>query len=233
MKWQMKVYHEVLKWIPGIFHIHKPIRRKTQQRGKSQILLCHGMSRTLPSQVHPCAGPRLLTGAQDQPRKVTNRPTFLRQKFTSLVPAIYSTSVFLPQVTYICLLFPLARAGVSLEPFYPICSHIGCIKLQTGDRDFREFATNCLQESGAWTRLFTIQNMLNIWKYKHKLMERAVLDSSTTSSGLRTWNPVLNYTKIEMRSESLVWKPSTKSFATALFALNFALADYEEPAVIE
>lgn len=134
MKWQMKVYHEVLKWILGIFHIHKPISRKTQQRGKSQILLCHGMSRTLPSQVHPCTGPRLLTGAQDQPRKVTNRLTFLRQKFTSLVPAIYSTSVFLPQVTYIYLLFPLARAGVSLEPFYPICSHIRCTELQTGDR---------------------------------------------------------------------------------------------------
>lgn len=66
MKGQMKVSHKVTNSIPGIFHIPKSINRQTQQSGKPQILLCYGMAGTLPSQEHPCAGPRPLTEAQDQ-----------------------------------------------------------------------------------------------------------------------------------------------------------------------
>lgn len=168
------------------------------------------MAGTLPSQGHPCswakASHRLRISLA--PRKVTNRETFQRQKFTYLVPATYSTLFVLPHVTYICLLFPLIWVSVSSESFYPACGSIRCTELQTGDRGSLQriyHKPSQVLEQGLQTfkKCWTVGIIIS-W-------EELFWSSGTTSCGLRTWTPVLNYAYVPYQNRSEGWIPGLEA----------------------
>lgn len=88
----MKINHKVTNSTPGIFHIPKTINRKTQGRGKSQVLLCHDMARTLPSQVHPCSWAKAShrgSGSARHPRRLLTEWPFWGRSLPSSSYLLY------------------------------------------------------------------------------------------------------------------------------------------------
>lgn len=111
MKGQIKVSHKVINSTPGIFHIPKAINRKTQGRGKSQILLCHGMARTLPSQVHPCSWAKAShrgSGSARHPWRLLTECLFWGR---SLPSSSYLLYLLFPAPSHLYLSHFLSRLG--------------------------------------------------------------------------------------------------------------------------